>query len=172
MPPPHHPKRSILITGCSNGGLGAALAEAFHETGRWRVIASARDLTKLQGLRGLKNGQEEDGIEQVQLDVVDEASVRAAVVAVQKLLADGGDGRRNGEVVGLDAICLNAGGGYSVGASPCSVSPLLSAISYSYLVDAPAPTLTHLTPTDATDRHPAILTSTSRGFQPQRLLPA
>ncbi|KPI39270.1 NADPH-dependent 1-acyldihydroxyacetone phosphate [Cyphellophora attinorum] len=127
--PPHHSKRSVLITGCSNGGLGAALAEAFHETGRWRVIASARDLTKLQSLKGLKNGQEEDGIEQVQLDVVDEASVRAAVVAVRKLLADGNDGRKDGEKVGLDAICLNAGGGYSMPLTDIPpFSPLLPAV--------------------------------------------
>jgi hypothetical protein len=168
----HHPQRSILITGCSDGGLGAALAEAFHETGRWRVIASARDLTKLQGLKGLKNGQKGGGIEQVQLDVVDEASVRAAVVAVQKLLADGGDGGRDGQVVGLDAICLNAGGGYSVSCFSCSVSWLPSSTSYSDLLDILAPTLTHFTPIDATDGHPAILTFTPCRLQPQRLLPA
>jgi len=37
--------RSILITGCSRGGAGAALARKFHQNG-FRVFATARDSAK------------------------------------------------------------------------------------------------------------------------------
>lgn len=120
-------KRSILITGCSTSGLGAALAEAFYETSRWRVIASARHLRKLEGLRGLNaskasnrtaggeavknhypnDNRDNDGIDQLRLDVCDEESIKQAVETLQLECGD----------QGLDALCLNAGGGLSVSRS-------------------------------------------------------
>ncbi|KAF4943232.1 hypothetical protein FGADI_13547 [Fusarium gaditjirri] len=39
-------KKTVLITGCSVGGLGYALAEEFHKLG-YHVIATARDTTKI-----------------------------------------------------------------------------------------------------------------------------
>ncbi|KAK4445267.1 hypothetical protein QBC34DRAFT_413530 [Podospora aff. communis PSN243] len=89
------PKRTILITGCSDGGLGAGLALAFHKAG-WRVIASARNLAKLKEVT-------DAGIETIQLDTVSDDSIAAAVAAVSSLT--GGS---------LDALLNNAGSGYSM----------------------------------------------------------
>lgn len=65
------PRKTVLITGCSAGGIGSALAEAFHARGL-RVFASARDLSKLAHLQ-------EAGMEILKLDVEDQASIEAAV---------------------------------------------------------------------------------------------
>ncbi|ETN44666.1 uncharacterized protein HMPREF1541_10336 [Cyphellophora europaea CBS 101466] len=89
-------KRSILITGCSDGGLGAALAHEMHRTGHWRVLASARSLKKMATLAAA-------GIETMTLDVLSEDSLEAGVAYVSELL--GGS---------LDALLLNAGGGLSM----------------------------------------------------------
>ncbi|KAJ0426750.1 hypothetical protein BJY00DRAFT_306745 [Aspergillus carlsbadensis] len=40
-------KRTVLITGCSDGSLGSHLALQFHAAG-WRVFASARNMAKLK----------------------------------------------------------------------------------------------------------------------------
>lgn len=89
-------KRSILITGCSDGGLGAAIALEMHRSGRWRVLASARNVKKMQAL-------ESAGIETLSLDVLSEESLQASVTHISELL--GGS---------LDGLFLNAGGGLSV----------------------------------------------------------
>ncbi|KAI1393520.1 NAD(P)-binding protein [Hypoxylon trugodes] len=60
-------KRSVLITGCSDGGMGAALAIAFHKAG-FHVYATARDPTKMTHLASL-------GIETLQLDIQSETSI-------------------------------------------------------------------------------------------------
>lgn len=62
-------RRSILITGCSSG-IGLASARVLKARG-WRVLATARkaeDLTRLN---------EEEGVEVLQLDLADPASVSA-----------------------------------------------------------------------------------------------
>ena len=87
-------KRTALITGCSQGGIGDALAQEFHKKG-FRVFAAARNLAKVQHLKAL-------GIEVIPLDVVDEGSIKDAVEAVKK--ATGG---------ALDVLVNNAGGGSS-----------------------------------------------------------
>lgn len=87
--------RSVLITGCSEGGLGAALAAAFHEKG-YRVIATARNLSKMSSLKTM-------GIDTLTLDVVSDASVEAAVDQVSAL-TDGS----------LDILINNAGAGYYI----------------------------------------------------------
>lgn len=89
-------QRTVLITGCSEGGIGHALAEEFHRRGL-RVFATARNLGKVEHLRALA------GLEIIQLDVADPASVRAAADEVRT---------RTGGV--LDYLVNNAGQGYQV----------------------------------------------------------
>jgi 1-acylglycerone phosphate reductase len=64
-------KRAVLITGCSEGGMGAALAIAFHEAGL-HVYATARDLSKMAQLTSL-------GIETLVLDIQSDASIVSCV---------------------------------------------------------------------------------------------
>lgn len=85
--------KTVLVTGCSDGSLGSALAIALHQNG-WRVIASARNISKLTAVRTA-------GIEYVRMDVGSEDSIAAAVAEVTALT--GGS---------LDALVNNAGGGY------------------------------------------------------------
>ncbi|KAJ5600160.1 Glucose/ribitol dehydrogenase [Penicillium hetheringtonii] len=63
------PKRSILITGCSRGGVGNALALEFAAHGM-RVFATARSTGSLSNL-------EDMGIETFALDVTNAASIAA-----------------------------------------------------------------------------------------------
>ncbi|KAK8024083.1 IBR finger domain protein [Apiospora rasikravindrae] len=90
------PQRTVLITGCSDHSLGAALALAFHKTGKWRVFASARNPAKLKQAT-------DAGITTVQLDIASQESITASVAAVEKLT--GGS---------LDALVNNAGAAYSL----------------------------------------------------------
>jgi NAD(P)-dependent dehydrogenase (short-subunit alcohol dehydrogenase family) len=102
-------QRSVLITGCSQNGLGYALAVAFHHAGL-RVFATARDPARMAGLEDL-------GIECLRLDVCNEESIRACVAQVSLLT------KRSGEGEGiLDCLFNNAGGG----TSPCSFTGLCS----------------------------------------------
>ncbi|KAL4899819.1 hypothetical protein BDW74DRAFT_183306 [Aspergillus multicolor] len=96
-PPPHKTffKRTILITGCSDGSLGAALALQFHKAG-WRVFASAKNPAKLKQSVAA-------GIETVLLDTLSDDSIEACVSEVTKLTEGS-----------LDALINNAGGGYSM----------------------------------------------------------
>ena len=71
------PKRTDLITGCSDGGLGAALAIAFHEAGL-HVYATARNPSKMSRLASL-------GIETLTLDVLSESSIAACVSKIPSL---------------------------------------------------------------------------------------
>ena len=67
-------QKTVLITGCSEGGIGDALGRSFHKKGH-RVFATARNLTKVQRLREL-------GLEILPLDVVVESSIKSAVEVV------------------------------------------------------------------------------------------
>jgi 1-acylglycerone phosphate reductase len=78
-------KRTVLITGCSDGGIGAALAIAFHEAGL-HVYATARNPSKMEQLASL-------GIETLILDVQSESSIAACV----------------SKLSGLDILVNNAG---------------------------------------------------------------
>lgn len=71
------PKRTVLITGCSDGGLGAGLAIAFHEAGL-HVYATARNPAKMRQLEAL-------GIETIILDVQSESSIAACVSKLSSL---------------------------------------------------------------------------------------
>lgn len=64
-------QKTVLITGCSAGGIGDALAQSFYRRG-FRVFATARNLTKVQHLKDM-------GMDVLELDVVDAASRKAAV---------------------------------------------------------------------------------------------
>ncbi|KAK5087942.1 hypothetical protein LTR05_002158 [Lithohypha guttulata] len=81
-----------LITGCSSGGLGAALAIALKPIG-YRVIATARNTSKLEETRAA-------GIESLELDVLSPKSISACV---EKLTALTGR---------LDLLVNNAGSSY------------------------------------------------------------
>ncbi|MEO5574718.1 MAG: oxidoreductase [Gaiellaceae bacterium] len=67
--------RAVLVTGCSSG-IGRATAERLARAG-WMVYASARRLESLAGL-------EESGCRLLQLDITDDASMRAAVERIEQ----------------------------------------------------------------------------------------
>lgn len=88
---------SVLVTGCSEGGIGCALAEEFQRRGL-RVFATARNTAKIpEALRTAS------GVEVLTIDVTDKESVRAAAAAVST--STGGT---------LNLLVNNAGGGYQV----------------------------------------------------------
>jgi len=95
-------QRTVLITGCSIGGLGYGLAEAFKARGL-RVFATARNPARMQGLS-------EKGIETLTLDVLSGTSIEACVEQISHLT--GGS---------LDILVNNAGGGYNMPVSDIEV---------------------------------------------------
>lgn len=84
---------TVLISGCSDGGIGSALAEAFHNRG-FHVFATARSLSKMAHLEPLSNKT------LLQLDVESQSSIDAALKAV--IVHTGGAGK-------LDYLVNNAG---------------------------------------------------------------
>lgn len=68
-------KGSVLITGCSNGGIGSGLALAYQQRS-YQVFATARNIEKMSDLKGLPN------LNMLQLDVLSPESIHAAVNAV------------------------------------------------------------------------------------------
>ena len=70
-------KGSVLITGCSDGGIGYGLACAFQERG-YHVFATARDPSKMELLKPLPN------VTLLTLDVVNGDHIASAVEAVSK----------------------------------------------------------------------------------------
>ncbi|KAI0027565.1 putative short-chain dehydrogenases/reductase [Vararia minispora EC-137] len=92
----HNEPRYVLITGCTTGGLGHALALEFCKRG-CRVIATARNPARMQDL------VDRSDVDTVPLDVCDAASIARAKEAVQALTG----GR-------LDVLVNCAGGAYVV----------------------------------------------------------
>jgi short-subunit dehydrogenase len=92
-------KRTVLITGCSEGGMGAALAIAFHEAGL-HVWATARDLSKMTHLSSL-------GIKTLELDIQSDSSITACVSKVSSR--------------DLDILVNNAGASASMPISDLSI---------------------------------------------------
>ncbi|RYP36917.1 hypothetical protein DL767_003165 [Monosporascus sp. MG133] len=90
-------KPTVLITGCSQGGLGFALSQAFANAG-CRVFATARDPTKAASLVG------DNVCEILPLDVTSKESIDACVSKVRH--ETGGNG--------LDILVNNAGIGLTV----------------------------------------------------------
>lgn len=71
-------RKSVLITGCSAGGIGAGLAEGFCEKG-YHVFATARTTSKIsQGLANASN------VTVLELDVLKSESIAAAVESVKQ----------------------------------------------------------------------------------------
>ncbi|PVH71653.1 NAD(P)-binding protein [Cadophora sp. DSE1049] len=87
--------RSVVITGCSDAGLGSSLALAFHERG-YRVFATARNPKKMASLAAR-------GIATLTLDVTSEESIHDCAVRVAE--ATGGS---------IDILVNNAGRDYSM----------------------------------------------------------
>ncbi|KAH8594986.1 putative short-chain dehydrogenases/reductase [Bisporella sp. PMI_857] len=71
------PKQTVLITGCSDGSLGAALAVAFHKAGL-HVYATSRNPSKMAHLASL-------GIETLTLDVLSDNSIAECVSKIPSL---------------------------------------------------------------------------------------
>lgn len=70
-------KQTVLITGCSDGGIGSALAVVFQQRG-FHVFAISRDFSKMSSLRGLSD------VTLLPLNVVKSADTKAAVGAVSE----------------------------------------------------------------------------------------
>lgn len=82
-------QKVVLITGCSEGGLGHALCVAFAAQG-CRVYATARKLSSIAGLRA-------HGCSLLELDVTD---AQARKAAVEQVIAETGR---------IDVLVNNAG---------------------------------------------------------------
>lgn len=87
-------RKSVLITGCSAGGIGAGLAEVLQEKG-YLVFATARNLSKIpQTLSNASN------VKLLELDVLSSEAITAAVESVKR--------ETNGR---LDILINNSGSG-------------------------------------------------------------
>ncbi|PYI31409.1 short chain dehydrogenase/reductase [Aspergillus indologenus CBS 114.80] len=95
---------SVLITGCSPGGIGNSLAREFHRNGL-RVFATARSADTLQDLASI-------GIETLSLEVDDQESVQRCFSDINAKL--GGKG--------LNYLVNNAGRNYTVPAMEAELS--------------------------------------------------
>ncbi|ETN42465.1 uncharacterized protein HMPREF1541_01621 [Cyphellophora europaea CBS 101466] len=96
--------KSVLITGCSPGGIGYALAVALHERG-WKVIATARSTDAIAALDAI-------GIQTVPLEVTNDESIASCF----KHTRSATNGR------GLDMFINNAGVSYTVAALDMNIS--------------------------------------------------
>ncbi|KZV92770.1 NAD(P)-binding protein [Exidia glandulosa HHB12029] len=96
-------QKTVLITGCTPGGIGHALAVEFHEQG-FRVFATARRVKILEDLH-------DKGIDVLALDVADDVSVKTAAERVAEVT--------NGR---LDVLVNNAGQEYNMAATDLDIS--------------------------------------------------
>lgn len=91
-------KRTVLITGCSDGGMGSALAAELHRSGL-HVIATARKITAMSSLSTL------EGIRLLALDITSQESIQECVE----------------NIATLDILINNAGGTYNMPISDVSI---------------------------------------------------
>ncbi|TFY54569.1 hypothetical protein EVJ58_g8784 [Rhodofomes roseus] len=96
-------RKTILITGCSRGGIGDALARRFHEAG-FDVFATARSLNSMEHLASV-------GIRTMALDVTDIQALRKVKANISEIT--GGK---------LDILVNNAGLAYPVAATDFDMS--------------------------------------------------
>lgn len=94
--------KTVLITGCSEGGIGYSLAKEYHAKG-FRVFATARRLSSIQKLHDL-------GIECLELDVTDVNNIKSTRDTVSRLT--GGS---------LFILVNNAGQSYSLPFTDCDM---------------------------------------------------
>ncbi|KAH7420240.1 short-chain dehydrogenase/reductase [Cadophora sp. MPI-SDFR-AT-0126] len=94
-------RKSVLITGCSAGGIGAGLAEVFHEKG-YHVFATLRNPAKLP-----ESLSEAPNVAVLTLDVLSSSSIAAAVDSVTKITGGKLDVLLNNSGVGFSAPALN-----------------------------------------------------------------
>ncbi|KAL1665574.1 hypothetical protein GGF50DRAFT_113996 [Schizophyllum commune] len=87
-------KKTVLITGCTTGSIGDALAREFHARG-YRVFAASRRLESMESLA-------EEGIETLRLDIANDDDIKETADEI---------GRRTGG--SLDMLVNNAGVGYT-----------------------------------------------------------
>ena len=85
--------KTVLITGCSDGGLGSALALEFANSPKYHVLATARNPAKLSQLHDNPN------ITLLTLDVLSEASIQSCLASVSS------------QPRSLDMLINNAGSG-------------------------------------------------------------
>ena len=111
-------QKTVLITGCSEGGIGAALAAEFARRG-CRVFATARNLDKLEALTKEQHSAGGGTITPLQLDVTSDPSIAECVAAVDKALTSAA-----GETEGLDILVNNAGINYIMPFADASVTDL------------------------------------------------
>ncbi|KAH8900641.1 short-chain dehydrogenase/reductase [Thozetella sp. PMI_491] len=97
--------KTVLITGCSRGGIGDALAREFRKRGL-NVFATARSASKMAELKEL-------GIDTLEMDVLCADSIAAAVDTVRKVT----DGR-------LDILVNNAGIQHVLPFADCNIQDL------------------------------------------------
>ncbi|KAL1892630.1 NADPH-dependent 1-acyl dihydroxyacetone phosphate reductase [Sporothrix stenoceras] len=98
-------QRSVLITGCSLGGIGDALAREFHNRGL-QVFATARNMAKMTELEAL-------GITTLEMDVTSPESIKTAVAQVAT--ASGGK---------LDILINNAGLNHVMPFADCDLADI------------------------------------------------
>jgi 1-acylglycerone phosphate reductase len=89
-------KRTVLITGCSAGGIGATMTKAFSDLD-YHVFATLRDTAKAGSLAQMAN------VEILQLEVTSRESIEQCVLDVQK---------RTGGT--LDVLVNNAGADFVI----------------------------------------------------------
>lgn len=68
--------KTVVITGCTTGGIGEALAKEFHSQGA-RVFATSRNVDAMPTLAAI-------GIETLALDVTDVNSIREAKTVIEE----------------------------------------------------------------------------------------
>ncbi|TCD63560.1 hypothetical protein EIP91_005231 [Steccherinum ochraceum] len=100
-------QKTVLITGCSDGGIGHALAEEFHARGL-KVFATARNVKTMEKLK-------EKGIETLPLDVTDTNSIQCLKAQISE--TTGGT---------LDILVNNAGACYQAAASDDAMTRIKS----------------------------------------------
>ncbi|KAG9232230.1 short-chain dehydrogenase/reductase [Amylocarpus encephaloides] len=95
------PRKSVLITGCSAGGIGEGLAEAFREKG-YHVFATLRTPSKIS-----KTLSSAEYVTILTLDVLSSESISAAVESVKKETGDRLDVLINNSGEGIFAPALD-----------------------------------------------------------------